>query len=231
MPERAYEQSECSDDSVDTLNDMHKSGMCSDNCRETLSDVDDEPDGSDSVLVMDEPTNNDMISSKDAVGSDASKYIITSQLTMTIRWKPTMVKNHPEMTMRVNPGMVMSHTIMDCTTTMMAIGGCMTSTPVSATILAIVDNQSSSTGQTWVKSLCLGSRRMPPMMMMRRNSPTMMRMRRMKSMMRKHISMVNRHMNKGHEHQQVVVQYFISILIFVKLILILIVNNIVDGES
>jgi hypothetical protein len=38
-------------------------------------------------------------------------------------------------------------------------------------------------------------------------------------------------MIKGDEHQQVVVQYFISTLIFSKPILIFIVNDIGNGES
>jgi hypothetical protein len=48
-------------------NDMFESGTGLDNHREMSSDVDNEPDGSDSVSVMDEPTNNNMISSVDAV--------------------------------------------------------------------------------------------------------------------------------------------------------------------
>jgi hypothetical protein len=67
VPDETYEHSECSDKLVNMSNDVHRSGMCPDSCVETLSDVDDEPNGLDSVLVMDEPTNNDMISSKDAV--------------------------------------------------------------------------------------------------------------------------------------------------------------------
>jgi hypothetical protein len=67
VPDDKYEHSECSDESANTSNDAHESGMCPDSHIETSSDVDDEPDGSDNASVMDEPTNNDIISSEDAV--------------------------------------------------------------------------------------------------------------------------------------------------------------------
>jgi hypothetical protein len=67
MPDETYEHRECSDRSTNMSNDMYKSGMCLDDHPETLSDVDNKPDGSDGALVMNEPMNNDMISSKDAV--------------------------------------------------------------------------------------------------------------------------------------------------------------------
>jgi hypothetical protein len=125
---------------------------------------------------------------------DAYKYIITLQSIMMMRGNLMMVKSHLEMAMRVMLGMVMSHTLMDCTMMMMAIGGHMMSTPVSAMILAIVDHQLSSTGWTGVKSPHLGlRRRMPPMMM-----------RRMMSLTRKNMTTVSHHTNKGDDCQQVV---------------------------
>jgi hypothetical protein len=205
--------------------------MCSDNCTETSSDVDDEPDGSDSASVMDEPMNNDTISSEDAVefGCIQVYHHIAvdddDEREFEDGREPSRDGHESESGDGDEPYPNRLYHDEDGHRWTYDVYANECDDPSNC------ESPANITGRTGVKSLHLGLRRRnSPTMVRRRNSPTMVRRRN--SPTRKDMMTVNRHMNEGDDHQQVVVRYFISILIFVKPVLILLstISSMVSPE-